>query len=76
MNAAAFLEQHGKEVATRVAKLAGTNWAYFSQIATGNRRPSPELAVKLVSASAGVVRKPAHQLDFVSLLMPQGKKAA
>lgn len=68
MDAFDFVQKHGRGVAERVAKLAGTNMAYFSQIANGHRRPSPDLARKLVSASAGVVRKPAEQLDFDSLL--------
>jgi hypothetical protein len=74
MDASAFLTKHGREIATKVAKLAGTNYAYFSQIAAGHRRPSPDLARKLVSASAGVVRKPGEQLDFASLL--PSKRAA
>lgn len=71
MDAKAFLETHGKEVAERVAKRAGTNWPYFSQIAYGHRRPSPELAKGLVAASVeefpGAV---SFQLDFESLLLP------
>jgi len=68
MDAKAFLQKHGRDKAERVALMAGTNYAYFSQIAAGHRRPSPDLARRLVSASAGVVRKPAEQLDFESLL--------
>lgn len=75
MEAGAFLEKHGKDIAQRVAKLAGTNYAYFSQIATGHRRPSPDLARRLVSASAAVVRSPKDQLDFDSLL-PSKREAA
>lgn len=75
MDAKAFLERHGKETCKRVAKLADTNWPYFSQIAYGHRRPSPDLARRLVSASAAVVRKPADQLDFESLL-PSKRQAA
>lgn len=74
MDAFSFLEKHGKDLCERVAKLAGTNYAYFSQIAYGHRRPSPDLARKLVSASAGVVRKPSDQLDFESLLLPPKNK--
>lgn len=71
MDASTFLGKHGKEVAAKVAKLAGTNYAYFSQIANSHRRPSPDLARKLVAASAGVVRNPRDQLDFESLLPPK-----
>ena len=74
MDASAFLDKHGRDIAERVAKLAGTNYAYFSQIASGHRRPSPDLARKLVASSAGVVRKPGEQLDFESLL--PSKRAA
>lgn len=75
MDASAFLEKHGKEVAERVAKRAGTNWAYFSQIAHGHRRPSADLAQLLVLASEEEVSKPRERLDFVSLLQPKAKAA-
>ena len=68
MDALAFLEKHGKEVATEVAEAAGTNWQYFSQIAYGHRRPSVDLAHKLVNASAEIVRRKDERLDLVSLL--------
>jgi len=61
MNAKQFLDLYGKERATKVAEDAGTSFAYFGQLVTGNRRPSPKLAEKLVMASEG-------DLDFVSLL--------
>jgi transcriptional regulator with XRE-family HTH domain len=76
MEASAFLEKHGRQTAERVAKLAGTNFAYFSQIASGHRRPSPDLARRLVSSSAAIVRKPAEQLDFESLLPPKREARA
>jgi hypothetical protein len=62
-----FLEKHGKPVAERVAKAAGTNYAYFSQIAYGHRRPSPDLALRLVKASGELQPK----LDVNSLLFPK-----
>lgn len=68
MDALSFLEKHGKEVAERVAKAAGTNYAYFSQIAYGHRRPSPDLARELVDASAEAAPNTEDQLDFDSLL--------
>lgn len=76
MDAHTFLEKHGKEVAERVAKKAGTNWAYFSQIAYGHRRPSPKLAQRLVDACEGEIEKPKERLDFVSLVQPSAKAAA
>ena len=67
MNAKEFIAEFGVDAARRVAEEAGTNYAYFSQIAHGHRRPSVDLANKLVLASGGL-------LDFVSLL--QSKRAA
>jgi hypothetical protein len=76
MDARSFLDRHGPDKAKRVCDLAGTKFVYFSQIANGHRRPSPDLARKLVSASAAVVRKASEQLDFESLLPPSKRKAA
>lgn len=64
MDAKTFLEVFGKAKAESVAKAAGTNYAYFSQIAHGHRRPSPRLAQKLVNASKG-------KLDFRALLLDE-----
>lgn len=61
MDANTFIEKFGWAEAERVAKAAGTNRAYFGQIARGHRRPSVKLAQKLVDASEGI-------LDFVALL--------
>ena len=71
MNAHDFLDKHGKETAERVAKEAGSNYAYFSQIAHGHRRPSPELAQRLVAASEKLIAAPAERLDFAALLTPK-----
>jgi hypothetical protein len=71
-----FIEKHGKELAEKVAKAAGTNWAYFSQIAYGHRRPSVELAERLVAESAKEVPVVEEQLDFTSLMKSKGKAAA
>lgn len=82
MDAKAFLDKHGREIAERVAKRAGTNWPYFSQIAYGHRRPSPHLARQLVEASAKEFPRTPDQLDFEALLFPpapakpERKKAA
>ena len=67
MNAREYLEIYGKAGAEKVAKKAGSNLAYFMQIARGIRRPSVNLAERLVKASGG-------KLDFVELL--KNKKAA
>ena len=61
MDAKQFLDQFGREDAQRVAESAGTSFGYFYQIALGHRRPSVELAERLVEASES-------RLDFVALL--------
>jgi transcriptional regulator with XRE-family HTH domain len=61
MDAKTFLEQYGKAEAERICKLAGTSYAYFTQLATGNRRPSADLALKLEHASN-------ERLSFEALL--------
>ena len=76
MNALAFIEKHGREAATAVAEAAGSNFAYFSQIAHGHRRPSVDLAEKLVTASAEKFPNAEDQLDFVSLMKSKAKAAA
>lgn len=53
MNARQFLSDYGREEAERVAKAAGTNFAYFYQLAIGFRSPSPRLAKRLEKASGG-----------------------
>lgn len=68
MDALEFLSRHGKTVAEAVAKDAGTNFAYFSQIAYGHRRPSVDLAKRLVAACAAHVDDEAARLDLLSLL--------
>jgi hypothetical protein len=71
MDALEFLEKHGKDIAEQVAKKAGTNWAYFSQIAHGHRRPSVDLARKLVGASEDLIHRRDERLDLLSLLQPR-----
>jgi transcriptional regulator with XRE-family HTH domain len=61
MNARQFLELRGREVAEKVARKAGTSYAYLYQISLGHRRPSLALAKRLVAASGG-------EMDLVSLL--------
>ena len=53
MDAKQFIEEYGREEAEKVAKNAGSNIAYFSQIANGHRNASFKLAAKLVEASGG-----------------------
>lgn len=61
MNARHFMELRGKEAAEKVAKDAGTSYAYLYQISLGHRRPSLALAKRLVKASSG-------EMDLISLL--------
>lgn len=62
MDAKTFKERFGKAKCEEVALAAGTNYAYFHQIATGHRRPSVELAQRLVDASRG-------KLTLIDLLL-------
>lgn len=68
MDALEFLTSHGKATAEAVARDAGTNFAYFSQLAYGHRRPSVDLAQRLVAASAAHVQDAERRLDLLSLL--------
>jgi plasmid maintenance system antidote protein VapI len=66
MNTNEFLAKYGREEALKVSAKAGTSYAYFTQLVSGNRRPSPELASRLVEASDG-------RLDFACLLQSHKK---
>ena len=63
MDALTFLKTAGKAEAERVARAAGSNYVYFSQIAYGHRRPSPDLARKLSEASGGKMTLPKLRPD-------------
>jgi transcriptional regulator with XRE-family HTH domain len=75
MDARTYLDRHGRAVAEETAEKAGTNYAYFNQIAYGHRRPSPELAEKLAAASAELFQRKQDQLDTMSLLFPKDRAA-
>lgn len=64
MDALAFLQAYGREEAERVAKLAGTTFGYFEQLAYGYRKPRPELMWQLVKASNGRMTPEALRPDF------------
>lgn len=51
MDAKTFFDEYGRSESEAVATAAGTNYRYFYQLMTGARRPSQELAKKLVKAS-------------------------
>lgn len=67
MNTREFLKEFGSSEAERVAIAAGSNLAYFSQLACGARRPSFELAEKLVVASDG-------KLDVLALMREKDER--
>lgn len=69
MNARQFLDQYGREEAARVAEAAGTNAAYFDQLACCARGPSFGLAEKLVAASG-------QRLDLLSLMRAKAERKA
>jgi hypothetical protein len=63
MNLKDIYDQEGAEGLKRLAEAAGTDPQYLRQCATRwrNRRPSPEMAMRLVQADP--------RLDFQSLLI-------
>lgn len=61
MNAQTYVNLYGRDKAKQVAEAAGTNYRYFHHIVKGKRRPSVELAKRLVKASNG-------ELGFMDLL--------
>lgn len=67
MDAKTFIEKFGTDEASRIAASAGTNYSYFSQIAYGHRRPSVQLADRLVEASD-------HRLSFEALMRSKRDK--
>lgn len=51
MNPLEYYKSHDREHLKRVADCAGTNLAYFEQLARGYRNPSLKLAKRLVVAT-------------------------
>ncbi|MEE4107763.1 MAG: transcriptional regulator [Halieaceae bacterium] len=64
-----FIESCGRDEAKLVAEKAGTIWQYVYQCAEGYRRPSVELAQKLVDASDG-------RLDLLAILTAEKRDTA
>lgn len=60
MNAKEFLADKGPEESERVAKRAGTNLAYFKQIASGFRKASGPLSLRLERETDGELTR--HEL--------------
>lgn len=67
MNAKQYLDTVGREKAAQVAIEAGTTMEYFLHIAYGYRRPSFELAERLVAASK-------NKMQLVPLLRSKASK--
>ena len=67
MNAREFLDEFGTKEAEKVATRAGTNLAYFAQLACGARRPSFDMAERLVAASEG-------KLDVLALMRAKAER--
>lgn len=68
MDALEYLIAFGPEAVRALCLRAETTYEYYSQIANGHRRPSVELAERLVAGSDG-------KLDFVRLMKAK-KRAA
>jgi hypothetical protein len=58
MDALDYLKKYGRGRAEKVSVDAGTTMAYFEQLAYGFRRPSYDLAERLVKASEGEMDTP------------------
>ncbi|NBQ17290.1 transcriptional regulator [bacterium] len=61
LDAMSFWKQAGIDETRRVCELAGTSYEHFKHIAHKRRRPSVELANRLIKASNG-------QMSFEKLL--------
>ena len=59
----AYWQRHGSAHCARLAQAAGTSYGYWKQIANQRKRPSIELARRLVHASGG-------ELSLELLLFP------
>lgn len=68
MNAREYLDEFGSEQAELVAKAAGTNLAYFEQLACGARSPSFGLAERLVEADNK------RKLDVLALMRAKAER--
>lgn len=55
MNLADLYQADGMAALTRLAKQVGANPKYLYQCATGRRRPSPELAFRLIECEPRLV---------------------
>jgi len=66
MDLRTYIDINGWPAAEKLAEKVGTNRAYFAQLANGHRRPSVELALKIVKASR-------NEIDFMTLVTAKTK---
>ncbi len=57
MNIKTFIKSTPRNERQRIAALAGTTDAYFSQLAGGHRKPSIKLAKKIEIASGNLITR-------------------
>lgn len=77
MELRSYIEKFGHDAAERLARGAGTNYAYLSQIAYGHRQASPKLAIKIEGVSEGIVSRVDLRPDiFGPAPQPQEQEAA
>lgn len=70
MNAMEFWKKHKTPKTREVCARAETDFEYFKHICHGRRRPSVDLAAKLVEASATLTGDP---MSLIDLLPPRNK---
>lgn len=61
MNIRQYIDLYGWPAAEKVAIKAGTNRAYFAQLASGHRKASAAKALAIVKASR-------NEIDFMSII--------
>ena len=55
MNIKQYRDKHGRPALNKLAKELGHNSEYFYQLATGIRKPSLRVAIKIEEATAGEI---------------------
>lgn len=56
MNLKTYIETYGTDAARKVAKAAGTNYAYLSQVAHGHRKAGALLTQKISQSTGNIVQ--------------------
>lgn len=67
MDAKAYWDSVGKQAVIELCEQVGTSYGYYKQIANKRKRPSIDLARKMVAASGG-------QLSLDKLLFPLSER--